>query len=89
MLLIDLLLVYSTWNEGVRYLDLAWRKSPDRLVLWSVLWGTWQIAVLGVLGWDFITGPRAYRMIAAVRSRLSALKERSWYARWKDDTPDL
>jgi hypothetical protein len=48
-----------------------------------------ELEALAKLGGRPAADAQLDRMIAAVRSRLSAPEERSWYARWEDDTPEL
>jgi hypothetical protein len=47
-----------------------------------------ELSALAELCGQSVTEKALDRMIAIVRSRLSALPEKSWYARWLDEKDD-
>ncbi len=52
----------------------------------EVLQSADELSALAELGGPSAAEAELDRMIAVVRSRLSALPEKSWYARWSDKT---
>ncbi|WP_165248593.1 hypothetical protein [Paludisphaera soli] len=52
VILTDLLLVIASWQEGASYIAKVWSTIPRLVVIWAILWASWQLALLAVLVLD-------------------------------------